>query len=348
MTTMSFDAMARPTGIGSLPFSDPETACRFVLERLPEIPFWPQLPRLGPGENMYLQFAPGLPGLVEEGRDLVFDPRPGFEEALAALYQRYLDGDADWPLDRGHAAGFYAMTEGHADALRRALAVKGQITGPISYGLTVQGRDKRLLLYDEIAFDAVVKGLALQARWQEEALRRLNPRTILFLDEPSMAAFGSAYYSLDRDRVIGAINEVTAGLTGLTGVHCCGNTDWSVLIDAGLDVLSFDAYYYAKNLSLYPEALAGFLARGGVLAWGIVPTDTADAAREDAASLVARLEEALGWLADKGLERGSVLRQSLITPSCGLGSWPEATARRVFDLVLGVSTEIRRRYGLDD
>ncbi|MHB8926537.1 MAG: uroporphyrinogen decarboxylase/cobalamine-independent methonine synthase family protein [Bacillota bacterium] len=344
---LSFEPMARPTGIGSLPFADPDEACRFVQERLPDIPFWPQLPRRGPRENMYLQFSPGLPGLVEEGPDLVFDRPPDYDDRLAHLYQRYLDGDADWPLDRDHAAGFYAMTERHAAGLRRALAIKGQVTGPVSYGLTVTGRDKRLLLYDEVAFDAVVKGLALQARWQEGALRRFNPTTIIFLDEPSMAAFGSAYYNLDRGRVIGAIREVTAGLTGLTGVHCCGNTDWPVLIDAGLDVLSFDAYYYARNLSLYPEAVAAFLARGGVLAWGIVPTDTSDAVKEDVPSLVARLEEALGWFAEKGLDKGLVLRQSLITPSCGLGSWPEATARHVFDLVRGVSAEIRRRYGLD-
>ncbi len=343
---MNFEPKARPTGIGSLPFAEPETACRFVLERLPEIPFWPQLPKRAPSENMYLQFAPGLPGLVEEGTDLIFDRSTGYDDALARLYQRHLDADADWPLRRDHAAGFHAMTEAHAEALGRALIVKGQITGPISYGLTVQGRDKRLLIYDEVAFDAVVKGLALQARWQEAALRSFNPKTILFLDEPSMSAYGSAYYNLDRGRVIEALREVTAGLEGLTGIHCCGNTDWSVLIDAGLDVLSFDAYYFAKNLSLYPGALTAFLDRGGILAWGIVPTNTADAVKEDTASLLARFEEALGWFAEKGLDRGRVLRQSLITPSCGLGSWPEETARHVFDLVLGVSSEIRRRYGL--
>ncbi|HEY3314067.1 MAG TPA: methionine synthase [Bacillota bacterium] len=361
---MTFEAMARPTGIGSLPFRDPEEACRFILDRLPELPFWPQLPKRGPSENMYVQFGPGLPGLAEEGPDLILDrgaggggvggnvaggggeAAPDYDQALAALYQRCLEDDYDWPLRCDHAAGFYALTEGHAAAVGRALAVKGQITGPVSYGLTVQGRDKRLLIYDETAFDGVVKGLALQAKWQERALRRLNPATILFLDEPSMAAFGSAYYNLSRDQVIAAIKEVTAGLEGLTGVHCCGNTDWSVLIDAGLDILSFDAYYYAKNLSLYPEAVSGFIARGGLLAWGIVPTDTNDAVKETASTLVDRLEQALTWFEDKGLDRERLVRQSLITPSCGLGGRPVETAERAFRLVLGVSEEIRRRYGL--
>ncbi|MGD0918697.1 MAG: hypothetical protein ABSB22_19790 [Thermodesulfobacteriota bacterium] len=41
-----------------------------------------------------------------------------------------------------------------------------------------------------------------------------------------------------------------------------GNTVWSLLLETRLDILSFDAYSYLENLSLYPKGLKTFLERG--------------------------------------------------------------------------------------
>ncbi|MFH1129037.1 MAG: methionine synthase, partial [Candidatus Omnitrophota bacterium] len=51
------------TGIGSLPYEDPAKAVDLVLKYLPQIPFWPQLPKLGGCEGMVAQFAQNLPCL---------------------------------------------------------------------------------------------------------------------------------------------------------------------------------------------------------------------------------------------------------------------------------------------
>jgi hypothetical protein len=103
---------------------------------------------------------------------------------------------------------------------------------------------KRPIFYDSTLREILVKHLSSKARWLE---KRFNTsfqgvKTILFFDEPSLSSYGSAFSSLNREEVIHSLKECFHAVEGLKGVHCCGNTDWSLLLETGLDILSFDAY----------------------------------------------------------------------------------------------------------
>jgi hypothetical protein len=158
-----------------------------------------------------------------------------------------------------------------------------------------------------------------------------------------MASFGSAFIGLTRGQVIALFEEVFSGLQGLKGVHCCGNTDWSILLNTSVDILSLDAYDYSQTLVAYAKDLSRFLERGGVIAWGIVPAGIA-AESETVESLVGRLEQAMDRLDKAGVSREAMLRSGLVTPSCGLGALRPTLAEHIFDLTAGVSDERRRRY----
>jgi hypothetical protein len=123
----------------------------------------------------------------------------------------------------------------------------------------------------------------------EKRFNDLLPGTprIIFFDEPSLSFYGSAFSALNREEVVLSLNECIKGLKGLKGVHCCGNTDWSILLFTKIDILSFDAYGYLENLSLHPKELKKFLERGGILACGIIPTSEA-VLKEGVQSLVKR------------------------------------------------------------
>jgi len=331
------------TAIGSLPHTDPEAACALVWRYLPEIPVWPQLPQRSPLENMYAQFSRPFPG-VHAGADRVWVDRSGdLTEGLAQLFADAAAGDSQgYALTADYAAGLARFLEaGRRDT---PVAVKGQLTGPVSWGLTVTDQERRSLLYDDTLAEAIAGMLRLQAAWQEQALRAISPRTLLFLDEPYLSAFGSAFVPLSREQAVALITTVLEGISGLRGAHCCGNTDWSLLLDTPLEVLSFDAYNYAVSLSLYPEAVAAFLERGGSIAWGIVPSDGAALAGEDVPSLLARLEAAMALLSAKGIDRERLREQALITPSCGLSSLTIPQAEKALALTAGVSRAFRERY----
>ncbi len=332
-----------PTVIGSMPHTDPSAACSQVTRYLKDIPAWPQLPKRSFLENMYVQFSQGFPGVVLEENRIYIDRSQDLDKPLEQLYAAYLEEDSDkYSIGSDYAAGlhhFLSLTT------LSPLAVKGQIIGPISWGLTVTDDNQRAVIYDDTLADAAAKLLRLKAAWQEKALSQITRNTIIFVDEPYMVSYGSAFVSLSRERVISLLEEVFGGISGLKGVHCCGNTDWSVLLDTSADILSFDAYNYAQSLSLYPAEIKRFLDRQGTVAWGIIPNDEESLAKESVASLKDRLEEAMAPFTREGIRFKQLIEQGLLTPSCGLASLAtEEAAAHALELLAELSVKIRKRY----
>lgn len=340
----NFTPRALATGIGSLPHADPQDALHVVLKNFPTIPYWPQLPRRDFRESMYAQFSEDLVGIKmdvpREWLGVVLD-----DDTLAgaeAFYARYLEDNSNlFAVRRDYAAGMYALCD-LRDELHGAQWIKGQITGPISFGLKVTDQNLRPMLYDDTLRDVLVKHLVRKAQWQEKFLSQLG-KPIIFVDEPSLALIGASMVALNRDDVTRDLEEVFTGLSCLTGTHCCGNTDWALLLETSVDIISFDALNYAENLALFADNVRRFLDRGGVLAWGIIPTLEDEIARAEADALVTRLDGAIDLLVKKGLDRDLLYERALITPACGLGTVSVAAAERAFALAREVSDQVRAR-----
>ena len=349
---MEFKGMC--TAIGSLPHQDVEKACEIVLESFPQIPAWPQLPRLNLRENMYIQVSEGMPCVVlDEKKGMVyFQTKGDIESELEKFYEKIIENRVDYfKLSHEYAAGFHSLLDHLRKNLSQEgevsiLALKGQLIGPISFGLTVTDENRKSILYHEQLVDAVVKTCEMKARWQIMRMKEVFPQIIIFIDEPYLSSFGSAFVSLGRDEVVDYLNQVIDSIKlegAIAGIHCCGNTDWSILMDTRVDIISFDAYSYLETISLYPEKLKEFLSQGRYLAWGVVPASYR-AMEEGIESLIKRLEDGLKLLVSKGISRETILENLLITPSCGTGTLPVEVAEKVVKLTRGVSDGIRNRY----
>jgi methionine synthase II (cobalamin-independent) len=332
-----------PTIIGSMPHTDPSEACALVSRYLKDIPAWPQLPKRSFKENMYAQFSEGFPGVVVTADKVYVDRAQNMSKPLEKLYAAYLENDVDkYPVSPDYAAGLHSFL-GLTNL--SPLAVKGQVTGPVTWGLTVADSDGKAIVYDDVLADAMVKLLRLKAGWQEKELGKISESTIIFVDEPYMASFGSVSVTLSKEKVVSLLDEVLGGIKGLKGAHCCGNTDWSVLLSTKIDILSFDAYNYAQSLTLYPAEVKSFLGRKGAIAWGIVPNDEPSLAKETAASLKDRLEEAMAPFTRKGVPFKQLIEQGLLTPSCGLAPLNTTdAAAQALELLVELSVKIRKRH----
>jgi hypothetical protein len=245
------------------------------------------------------------------------------------------------------SAGILAMEERLKSDGTTLPIVKCQTTGPISFALSITDENKRAIYYNEEFVDPVVKGLAMKCRWQIQKFRPYGENIVCFIDEPILAAFGSStYVSVQRDDVIAKLGEVVEAIHldgGIAGIHCCGNTDWSMLLDSEADIVSFDAFEFFDGFACYESHIADFLARGGRIAWGIVPTVSFTGA-ETAASLADLIVEKIDALSRKGIDADLLRKQSLITPACGVGPiTDEKRAEEVLILASEVSREIRAR-----
>jgi hypothetical protein len=127
-------------------------------------------------------------------------------------------------------------------------------------------------------------------------------------------------------------------------VHCCGSTDWSLLLNTSADILSFDAYNYADSLGCYPAEVKAFVERGGSIAWGIIPNEEEAVARESLGSLNDRLGEAMAPFTRDGLPFKQLVAQSLLTPSCTLASLPIEASVRALELLSELSARVRKKY----
>jgi len=344
------------TAIGSMPFDNPDYAVNVSLDKL-DAPIWPQLPKLGMYEQMEIQYSEGIPcAVIDETKARMFFQTDGdYSEAFAEFYENYMmamdpdEGNGDcsaMAISPKYSQGIAAMDK--AVAGKKLPWLKVQTTGPCSFALTIVDENKRAVYYNEEFRDVIIKALAMKCRWQIQKFAPFADNIICFIDEPILSAFGSStYVSVNRDDVVAALAEVIDAVhadDALTGIHCCGNTEWSILIDAGVDIVNFDAFEYGETIAMYPDHVKKHLERGGMLAWGVVPTSSV-IREQTVETLETQLEKMMDNLAAKGIDKQLIMEQAILTPSCGTGSLPEEEAEMVFDLLSNLSKRMKEKYG---
>lgn len=344
--TTDFNCIA--TGIGSLPLLNADEAAALSLRWLPEAPIWPQLPKKDFREQMDAQYSEALPGLSlnEKKQRFSFDTAKDLTPELERFFERYLEKDlAYFRITEDYAAGFYGLLRALKQGVpATARFIKGHITGPLTLGTSLKDEQGRDIIHNDQLFDAAVKGLAMKALWQIETLKQFGLPIIIFIDEPAMESLGSAFSAVSSDAVSEKLNEIIDSIHeagGIAGIHCCGNADWPMLFRTRIDIVNFDAFGYLDKVLLYPDDIRAFYARGGTLAWGIVPTG-AFTGRETAAELHARLEAGIKRLEDHGIKRQMILRRCILTPSCGMGSLSPDQAVAILKLLGQVSDAMKK------
>ncbi len=349
------------TGIGSMPHEDVSAALKLIKDNLAQGPHWPQLPKLGGEEGFSRQYLTPLMklnilGLKKGEAPFFYNMEEDWPEREQEFYQLYLDAQESgesqdrviksFAFPRDGARGFYAfLEEDWRSQAGSPLFVKGQISGPLSLGLQITSGEGKAAFYHDSLRDILVKSLALHARFQVRALKKFPLPVIIFIDEPALLSFGqSTYASLSAEEIAASLEEIIYAVQeegGIAGVHSCSGVDWSILFNLPFEIVNFDAYAYFDSLLVYAEDVESFLQRGGILAWGLVPTSEA-IEREDILSLQEKFFHGIERLSRRGVSPELLSKQYLITPSCGTATLSQIQAEKVYRLAAGLQIALEK------
>lgn len=326
------------TGIGGVPHTDPKQACDDVLALYPEFPYIPTLPNRSLLEGIVFNDSEQLPGRVIREDRLLFDSARDQTGAMEKVYMDYVEGNfADYGLHEEYASAFVEMM---TRKLPGARVLKCQVTGPVTFGMQVVDVNKRPIYYDSQIADVLSKMIALKARWCEHEMKKNTgvSETLVVLNEPYLASLGSSVVPVDKETVRTGWDDIAALVEGGLGIHCCSNTDWEFILGLDPAVVSIDAYATGKEFLLYSDAIVSYMDRGGIVAWGIVPSDTKLFVTETTDTLynkyLAIRTQVCARIPEKLFDA-----QSLITPSCGI----RFADRNGSLAIMGTAREISRR-----
>ncbi len=331
------------TAMAVMPHTDMERALSVALGL--DIPFWPQLPNYNYYEDMYVQAAEHFPGI-----DLNVQKR-----TIRFSMDRFVS-EFEETMTHFEEPEYFDVSETYSGVYHRFLsmdlsdrpAIRGQLEGPISFGLNIRDQNDRPILFDDTVRPFMLEFMAKRINVQLKRLKKINDNAFMFVDEPGLqflfsglAGYGDIKAKADMDFFFSQVDRPR-------GIHLCGNPDWDFLLGLDLDILSLDVYTNGEIFSSYAGSIKRFLDRGGVLVWGIVPTGTENFEKESMISLARRLEEVWNILDKHGIDKHFLIDRSLLSPAtcCLINPDREKTVEKAFASIKEMSVRLKEKYNL--
>lgn len=331
------------TAMGIMPHRDVDRALEIALSV--DVPFWPQLPLFSYYEDMYVQVSEHFPGILLdlEKRTLRFSMEKFIREVEETM--EHFDEPEYFDISDTYSVVYRKFLE--LDLSNRP-AIRGQLEGPISFGFRVVDQDDRPIIFDDTVRSFMLEFLAKRVNIQLSQLKKLNTNAFMFVDEPGLQFLFSAMAGYGDQAARGDMETFFSMIDRPRGVHLCGNPDWDFLLGQDLDILSIDVYTNGEVFPLYRSSIRRFLERGGILVWGIVPTNFEHFEKEDMVSLEKRLEEMWFSLEKKGIDLELLLSQSMLSPAtcCLVNPDGEKTVEKAFKIIRRLSERLREKYHL--
>jgi hypothetical protein len=331
------------TAMAVMPHKDVDRALEVSLSL--DIPFWPQLPRLNYYEDMYVQASEHFPGIVLdlEKRTLRFSVEKfigEFEETMHHFAEpEYFD------ISETYSVVYHRFLK--LDLAGRP-AIRGQLEGPISFGMNVLDQDGRPILFDDSIRPFMLEVMAKRVNVQLNRLKKQNANAFMYIDEPGLQFLFSALSGYSDQAAKGDLEKFFSLVERPRGVHLCGNPDWDFLLGLDLDILSLDVYTNGEVFASYARSIGKFLDRGGILCWGIVPTNFEPFEKESLGSLEHNLGGVWNILLKNGIDLEFLLSRSLLSPAtcCLVNPDAEKTVEKAFQMVKELSARLREKHRL--
>jgi hypothetical protein len=262
---------------------------------------------------MYIQTSQNFPGIeidFDKGR-LVFNTSR-FEEELNDYFTKMETPET------------YALTEKYSMVFNKFLskslqdyrAIRGQITGPVSFGFKVLDENLKPIIYNEevktILFDFIQKKVNVQ--YQE--LKAKNQNAFVWVDEPGLGYVFSGLSGYNDQQAKQDYYQFVQGIEGPKGLHLCADVNLPYLLELGVEILSFDAFQIGFMPKEYTQSVGEFIKKGGIISWGIVPTELRSLEIQTPETLFSILSNYWEVISENtGLSLIEIAEQALVAPA---------------------------------
>jgi hypothetical protein len=308
---IGFEARCSTTAMGIMPHTDVDRALELALGL--DVPFWPQLPKVSIYEDMYVQASQNFPGIAidfDKGR-LSFDTAR-FEQELDGYFAK-MDDPETFALTAEYSAVFHKFLSSDLQGYR---AIRGQNIGPVSFGFKVLDEDLKPIIYNDEARAVLFDFIQKKANIQYRELKERNADAFVWLDEPGLGYVFSGLSGYNEQQAKADYYDFVAGLEGPKGLHLCAEVNLPYLLELGVEILSFDAYQIGFMPKEYAGRAAEFINNGGIISWGIVPTESTVLATQTPETLAERLSDYWNVVSEStGLSLSKIAVQALVAPA---------------------------------
>jgi hypothetical protein len=264
----------------------------------------------------------------------------------------------------------YALTPEYSMVFREFLsnelgdyrAIRGQVTGPVSFGFKVLDENLKPIIYNDSVKDILFDFIQKKVNVQYREMREKNPNAFVWVDEPGLGYVFSGLTGYNDQQAKTDFRRFVQGIEGLKGLHLCAEVNLPYLLELGIEILSFDAFQIGFMPKEYADTVAGFLRQGGIISWGIVPTQFKVLAVKTPEEMALTLSQYWDVIVQNtGFPLEQIAEQALIAPArcclreieaegCGecrgLSSIEEAVVEKTFSFLPIISQIVRERYRL--
>jgi hypothetical protein len=358
---VAFEARCSTTAMGIMPHRDVARALELALSL--DIPFWPQLPKVSLYEDMYVQASQNFPGIaIDFDKERLAFNTARFEQELDEYFVK-MDSLEAFALTAEYSRVFHKFL---SEKLQAYKAIRGQVTGPVSFGLKVLDEELKPIIYNEEARTILFDFIQRKVNVQYQELKKRNPNAFVWVDEPGLSYVFSGFSGYNEQHAREDYRNFVEGLEGPKGLHLCAEVNLPYLLELGVEILSFDAYQIGFMPKEYAGSIAEFIKNGGVISWGIVPTESTALATQTPETLAEILSSYWEVVSENaGLSLQQIAMQSLVAPArcclsdlgqvntdgktvseCQVSSIEEELVERAFAFLSELSQILKNNYGV--
>lgn len=273
---------SRTFPVGALAYEDIETAKRMMAKLYEQNPYLPFLPNISKDDTILKRTFSNIPGIKIKDKKIVFKVgSTSYKQGILKLDKAYnspeLKNLEPFAIESSFLEIFLKIVKKF-----KSKNAYINLLGPFTISQILNKTAEEQVLLDKSYRKLFVQSVAVKALWIIEKIKEVSPETVpvIVLEEPLLSQFG-VLKKEDQDVTLDIVTNLLAKTIekikskgALVAVQSMEKCDWKIPINAGVDIISFDAYNNPNNISIIPETIIDFISRGGKVNWAIVPVMT--------------------------------------------------------------------------